>query len=299
MRKVRQGFTLIELLVVVAVVATLLALLLPAVQQAREAARRTTCRNNLRQLGLAFHAHHSAHGALPSLDLGDTWGTWAVLVLPYLEQSALYEEWQLERRYYVQPDSAGRDLTVLHCPSRPYARDDTRGDPRFFPDGLHFGPIGWSDYGAVWGTRRGLNDGTIIRAHDGDGAYVVLPSVPSGLEHPGWSHPIGFRDLQQDGTSHALMLGEMHVPPTRQLGSVFNGDDQTAYARVVGSDFPLVGDPSFDGSGWFESFGSSHIGMCHFVVADGAVRSISTNANPDVLHALSQRGDGAAVVPPW
>ena len=96
-----RGFTLIELLVVIAIIAVLIALLLPAVQQAREAARRTQCRNNLKQLGLALHNYHDAHGCFPIGDMGrkspnnggavdyNLPGTWIPALLPYLDEAAL------------------------------------------------------------------------------------------------------------------------------------------------------------------------------------------------------------------
>ncbi len=101
----RKGFTLIELLVVIAIIAILIALLLPAIQQAREAARRTQCRNNLKQFGIALHNHHDVYKRFPPGAGNDmrpfgtsataAWGSsWAVYLLPYLEQLALAEKWQ-------------------------------------------------------------------------------------------------------------------------------------------------------------------------------------------------------------
>jgi prepilin-type N-terminal cleavage/methylation domain-containing protein/prepilin-type processing-associated H-X9-DG protein len=92
-RRRRSGFTLIELLVVIAIIAVLIALLLPAVQAAREAARRSQCINNLKQLGLAFHNYESSNGTLPWGQKGCCWGTWLVPVMPGMEQQALYNAW--------------------------------------------------------------------------------------------------------------------------------------------------------------------------------------------------------------
>ena len=93
MRSRRLGFTLIELLVVIAIIAVLIALLLPAVQSAREAARRSQCVNNLKQIGLAMHNYESSNGSLPPGKKSCCWGTWLVFVLPQVEQQALYNAW--------------------------------------------------------------------------------------------------------------------------------------------------------------------------------------------------------------
>ena len=107
----RRGFTLVELLVVIAIIGILVALLLPAVQMAREAARRTSCSNNLKQISLASHNYHDTHGrfpititwARPGQPLGSSWGCFSdkVFLLPYLEQGPAYE-----RTIFVAPGGA-------------------------------------------------------------------------------------------------------------------------------------------------------------------------------------------------
>src|SRR5262245_56846738 len=89
----RGGFTLVELLVVIAIIAVLIGLLLPAVQRVREAANRAKCANNLKQIGLAFHTFHDSKQFLPPYRIRDRFASWAVLILPYIEQDTIYRQW--------------------------------------------------------------------------------------------------------------------------------------------------------------------------------------------------------------
>ncbi len=163
----RRGFTLIELLVVIAIIATLIGLLLPAVQKAREAASRMSCQNNLKQIALAVHNYASvtSDGQLPPVRAHSYGASWAVLILPDLEEGNLYRHWNLDASYGEQtPTARQTPVKIYFCPTRRSAKSaavSTNGDiqdnsewgtgsggPRY---GHWSGALG--DYAASLGTR--------------------------------------------------------------------------------------------------------------------------------------------------
>src|SRR5437899_43452 len=114
----RAAFTLIELLVVIAIIAVLIGLLLPAVQKVRESSNRSKCSNNLKQIGLAIQNYHGIFSAIPYSRL-DTAETWAVLILPHMEQGNLYALWDFKLNYYQQPSTVLlQRVPHYFCPSR-------------------------------------------------------------------------------------------------------------------------------------------------------------------------------------
>lgn len=328
----RSGFTLIELLVVIAIIAVLISLLVPAVQKVREAANRTSCANNLRQIGLAVHNFHDQNNYLPPSHLADNWPTWAVLILPQLEQDNAYRRWDIKRRYYQQPnpDALTHSISTYFCPSRRSASSAGLSKPNLDnqvasasrPEFPHT-PGALSDYACVNGTgsagRTGANaDGVLIIARASFG-----PSGSAAVDLnrfiTTWNGRLGIKDIP-DGTSNTVLIGEKHIR-RRQLGigdqdgSVYNGDDNYHFFRYLGTQIcaagsvnatlnrPLARD-QFDasnvrncpdtgtGGGPGQRFGSYHPGVCQFVFCDGSVRAIPVGIDITTLTRLVVRNDG-------
>jgi prepilin-type N-terminal cleavage/methylation domain-containing protein/prepilin-type processing-associated H-X9-DG protein len=204
----RSGFTIVELMVVIAVIGLLIALLLPAVQSAREASRRIQCKNNLKQLALAVIGYESARKVYPPCGKGENVSpdvyrgpfnprgglmlSWAVLVLPYMEENALYRRFDLQRTVFDQPDEPqATQLRSMICPS-----DETEG--RVFVDAT-------------------LTNGKRL----GKGNYAAYAS-PSHINwadlHPGafgGNKPHAVKDIV-DGTSRTIALSEVRTRANEQ-----------------------------------------------------------------------------------
>ncbi len=294
-KALRKGFTLIELLVVIAIIATLVAMILPAIQSAREAARRSQCKNNLKQLALAVHNFHDVERAVPAMSIAKGWATWAVFLLPYVDQGNLYREWTLSRLYFQQPGSAGKNLPIFHCPSQPRTGINlSQGDAYIKPPVmLPAGPPGRGDYAGVGGTTAAkLNDGIFQMAvSPATGAPFnanVEAKIIAGATIPTWRHPISFASLGEKGLSQTLLFGEKFIDNPAIDKSIYNGEEPTSHIRACGVDQQIVNPSGYLNSAISKSqFGSQHAGICHFAFADGRVESLSVSINKYVLHQLS------------
>jgi prepilin-type N-terminal cleavage/methylation domain-containing protein len=303
--RARSGFSLVELLVVISIIALLMGLLLPAVQKVREAAARTQCTNNLKQIGLAIHHFHNDFKKLPPNRLSDLHATWAVLILPYLEQNNLYNQWNIPLPYYVQSDVARlTPVPVYFCPSRRTAQsaplaslDGDRDDDTNPTLGPHV-PGALGDYGACTGTDN--CDGCDCPGAANGAFRAAYSQFGQSLGSVTFTHVT-------DGLSNTIFLGEKHVP-LNSFGygtldcSLYNGDYWLCCSRSAGPNYALAQSPSDVPSNLFSNpfypnigFGSYHPGICQFVMGDGSVRPIANSTDPGILALLANIADGQPV----
>ena len=301
-RKVR-GFTLIELLVVIAIIAILIALLLPAVQQAREAARRSQCKNNLKQLGVAMHNYVETHGVFPAGGFAD--GTrmgWHVMVLPFIDQVSLYDQFNFNATSYTTASAdpnTGHNNGLALYPVQEFLCPSASDDERFgsytseYANGQKTYTI---NYYGVMGPK-GTNP------HTGN-AYSV-----SGTSHGGTSNEgillcnrsagyqtVHFREIK-DGTSSTFLIGEISIEAQRNKGYRFwpRGCNGNVCGSTKNIEHPInfrgyqeLGMNNFNDI----SFGSQHTGGTHFLMADGAVNFVNENIDNDVYKSTASKRGG-------
>jgi len=297
----RRGFTLIELLVVIAIIAILIALLLPAVQQAREAARRSTCKNNMKQLGLAMHNYHDTHRVFPPGYIAPGAGcdvitptgpilnhTGFQMMLPFLDQAPLYNLYNFNlpsgkplynndsKCTQTQPTTdqhsvATSVLAVFMCPSDP-------GNP------LGANPAG----------TFGDNEGAHRTSYGFVAGHGYLPTIygAESLTTKGVFGSNGsarIRDIT-DGTTNTAVLVE--TPFTKKSTELWNGPfwDTYSYVSWINLKQGLNTDADAAAPGINvarNGAASHHVGGAHILMGDGSVRFVSENADQvSVLNAL-------------
>jgi prepilin-type N-terminal cleavage/methylation domain-containing protein len=302
-RAARPAFTLIELLVVIAIIAVLIALLLPAVQQAREAARRTQCKNNLKQLGLALHNYHDSLNVFPFgstyASSGPNYGpkhTWVEYILPYVDQAPLYNQLNFSAN-----NDAGNNQTLLAnqifpfvgCPSNP-------GYSQLYPNGS---PSGWAEYtGLHMPLHYPLCAGTMLP----DTATPDCASYPSfcitettnNWVHSGMVSGPGvfnrgaqtsrLRDIT-DGASNTFLAGERNAQEC-DWGGAFCWNFPVAYTAQKVNSPSRTADPS---KWWINcGFSSYHVGGAQMLMGDGGVHFISSNIDFTLWCRLGDKADG-------
>ncbi len=300
---VRRGFTLIELLVVIAIIAVLIALLLPAVQQAREAARRSQCKNNLKQLGLAMQNYHESSRCFP-FGFDDRETMWNAMLLPQIDQSPLYKTFIFAESGLGNWNAAGSPNTkaggtliaAFRCPSMP--------QPEHFTDNGIAGRVP-NSYRVCAGSNIFSDNVSTIPAGSPAGSRA-LEQVPHDGMFFGCSS-VRISDIR-DGTSSTIMIGESYTDvnfskdgnrtDVWQFGSPEMGGWTPAnqsggeHSEGVASAGPRMNSrliPTLTGYEMEVSFGSYHIGGVHFAMADGSVRFISQSINITIYRGLGSR----------
>lgn len=293
------GFTLVELLVVIAIIGVLVALLLPAVQAAREAARRTHCLNNVRQLGVGMHNHLGAKGSFPVGGDGKSQLAWTAYLLPYIEQNNVYNEIDFKQGYYLLPEKNGPQLNRIAaflCPTQtthersnlPGGGDAVNG---FAPFTLHY-------YGSM--------------GPKGTHPYTLLPYTVelTGENHGGHAtqgmllrnKPVKIKDVT-DGTSNTFMIGEISwtgFTGYRGWGrgsTVLIGGNSAAELRgsAEGGTKNVAlsintGSPTYQTLNWNDGeFGSDHPGGAVFLFSDSSVSFLSEDIAIGVFLSLASR----------
>ncbi|WP_417379984.1 DUF1559 domain-containing protein [Gimesia sp.] len=289
----RNGFTLIELLVVIAIIAILIALLLPAVQQAREAARRTQCKNNLLQISLALQNYEMAFEVLPAgvynqtgpiknepkgYDMG-----WFGGLMPFLDQPIVYRNIDFRQSVYAEVNREVRNtpLSVLSCPS------DPKGTALRVPIEENI-ELYQTNYAACYNANEAPID------VNNSGVMFLNSSISY--------------DQITDGSSNTIFIGE-HLFDDTNLGWLSGTRASLRNTGSINRDLP--GNAGRWGSSYIPTpaeqeeeknpvdpllkvggLGSYHIGGAHIGLGDGSVRFLSENIDPGLLEQLGNRGDG-------
>jgi type II secretory pathway pseudopilin PulG len=323
MKQNRTGLNRIDVMFGLGIIVLLVALLLPAIQQAREAARRSQCKNNLKEIGLALHNYHDSANTIPPGWIGPNasgvfmgWG-WQTMILPGFDNGPLYNQLNFSLPLGPNSGTTGKEVqqvkSVYRCPS-----DNGLNLVTIAGTSPANGVFGRSNYVAVYGASDDLPVGPQIVP------WGVVPTGAGGAFHQNSSHH--FDDFK-DGLSNVILVGERRSPDTVD-GDRVGGDaiwagvpvapkqtkpnkapsgtaaDQQYQAYVIGDCHPLTAQnyrqstrraaalPKPPANPNVTGFGSGHTGGAHFLMGDGAVRFISDEIRPGRYRNVSTIDDG-------
>jgi prepilin-type N-terminal cleavage/methylation domain-containing protein/prepilin-type processing-associated H-X9-DG protein len=293
----RLGFTLIELLVVIAIIAVLIALLVPAVQKVREAAARISCKNNLKQFGIAMHNHHDTKGYFPTggwfpwapityvngepADPPAQGAGWGFQILPYIEQDNL---WKNVNTAVVQ----GTFVRIYNCPARRGATKWSGGNRALWDYAASTpGNAAWSWdqfwYGQVWSDPVGVHYNGVVQR-------TTFPGTG------GFDRKTRMADIE-DGTAYTMIAGDKRLYPHLYNSGDWHDDagwsDGWDPCIMRYTAFPPARDNDNDGVWYYGyQFGSAHPTGINALFADGSVRIIPYDVDLNVFNWLGDRRDG-------
>ncbi|REK30546.1 MAG: DUF1559 domain-containing protein [Planctomycetota bacterium] len=316
-RRSRRGFTLIELLVVIAIIAILIALLLPAVQQAREAARRTRCKNNMKQLGLALHNYHDAHLVFPYGEMNGIGQVGVnerlrnqnglVMLLPYIDETALYNTLNFSLPFGDYEGGAAPTVITTLDPAHIIAKEtqiDTFTCPSdatqpFVIDGNHYGC-----FNNTAGKGRSYKSSYHYSVA---GTHYTAPWENFGYRTRtmfGGNSQCRIRDIS-DGTTNSIAMCETvfdcysgRISPWFCVQHAGTGVDVRYGINRMGPHFdPPPGVAANPGQlrRYSQNASSAHEGGCHVLLGDGSVRFLSESSDVTLLRNLAYIADGNVV----
>jgi prepilin-type N-terminal cleavage/methylation domain-containing protein len=284
----RRAFTLVELLVVIAIIGILMAMILPAVQASRESGRRTQCANNVKQVGLSLQLHHNSKGSFPSgavskykTDSSSSWcsspgdsngyAPWTVLILPYIEETAVYNQFNLKAYFndasfnQIAPNDKITAMPIFQCPS----------------DWGRYQELNSNYWGVAGGGTPACSGNGGTRDFFVNGVLFVNSMISVAKI--------------RDGASHTFIVGETryagHNMPWSSSGKY---DSLAAMVNVTGAreQINLYPEQTYNVPYSSRGFSSSHVAGCYFGLADGSVQYVLETVDLLIYQQMADRKDG-------